>query len=282
MASPRFQAKSEVLVPAGLSKQSAALRLLSAERSEEIFPILLEEIVNLGFPKAMILEVDFELGEVKPTASLNFDKRELDKFRASLWASENPIISVLQNLNPSILPAESSNGQSLYAYPMVYRSRTRCWEAERQRRNDCLAMQNFRVSRKLPFEEQVCAACGMRAYATLVVAKLGRNTNEAQLREFRNLAERANGYLARLFKVEHYYNRMRDMEVTISRLRAVMQSMPDPVILTDNQHRVIIQNRAAERFFRFPEGVSEGGIRAGLRLRPRSAGEPAMAGRPAW
>jgi len=262
MASPRFQAKSEVLVPAGLSKQSAALRLLSAERSEEIFPILLEEIVNLGFPKAMILEVDFELGEVKPTASLNFDKRELDKFRASLWASENPIISVLQNLNPSILPAESSNGQSLYAYPMVYRSRTRCWEAERQRRNDCLAMQNFRVSRKLPFEEQVCAACGMRAYATLVVAKLGRNTNEAQLREFRNLAERANGYLARLFKVEHYYNRMRDMEVTISRLRAVMQSMPDPVILTDNQHRVIIQNRAAERFFRFPEGVSEGGKRA--------------------
>src|SRR5204863_2520359 len=36
----------------------------------------------------------------------------------------------------------------------------------------------------------------------------------------------------------------------------------DPVILTDNQHRVIIQNRAAERFFRVPEGVSEGGRRA--------------------
>jgi len=41
-----------------------------------------------------------------------------------------------------------------------------------------------------------------------------------------------------------------------------MQSMADPVILTDNQHRVIIQNRAAERFFRVPEGVSEGGRRA--------------------
>src|SRR5499425_3606680 len=55
---------------------------------------------------------------------------------------------------------------------------------------------------------------------------------------------------------------MRDMEVTISRLQAVMQSMADPVILTDSQHRVIIQNRAAERFFRIPEGVSEGGRRA--------------------
>jgi signal transduction histidine kinase len=262
MASPRLEAKPQVVAPSRPSKPSAALRLLSAERSEEIFPILLEEIVNLGFPKAMLLEVDFGSGEVKPAASLNFDKRDLEKFRASLWASENPIVSVLQSLNPAVLPSESANGQSLYAYPMVYRSRTRCWEAERERRNDCLAMQNFGIARKLSFEEQVCTACGMRAYATLVVAKLGRNTTETRLREFRNLAERANGYLARLFKVEHYYNRLRDMEVTISRLRAVMQSMPDPVILTDNQHRVIIQNRAAERFFRVPEGVSEGGKRA--------------------
>jgi nitrogen-specific signal transduction histidine kinase len=82
------------------------------------------------------------------------------------------------------------------------------------------------------------------------------------LRDFQQLVDRANGHLARLFKVEHYYNRMRDMDTTISRLRAVMQSMTDPVILTDNQHRVITQNRAAERFFRFPEGVSEGGKRA--------------------
>src|SRR2546428_13841853 len=55
---------------------------------------------------------------------------------------------------------------------------------------------------------------------------------------------------------------MRDMEVTITRLQAVMQSMADPVILTDSQHRVITQNKAAERFFRVPEGVSEGGKRA--------------------
>ncbi|HET7441665.1 MAG TPA: ATP-binding protein [Terriglobales bacterium] len=262
MASPRFETKPDVLVHPGSAKHPSVPRLLTAERSEEIFPILLEDIVSLGFLKAMVLEVDFENGEIRPAASLAFDKRELSKFRTSLWARENPIVSVLENLNPTVLPPEFSGGQSLYAYPMVFRSRTRCWEAERERRQDCLAMQNFRLTRKLPFEEQVCTVCGLRAYATLVVAKLGRNATENQLREFRALVERANGYLARLFKVEHYYNRTRDMEITISRLRAVMQSMPDPVILTDNQHRVIIQNRAAERFFRFPEGVSEGGKRA--------------------
>jgi len=96
----------------------------------------------------------------------------------------------------------------------------------------------------------------------LVLGEVPKSVPESQLRQFRNLVERANRYLARLFKVEHYYNRMRDMDVTISRMRTVMQSMADPVILTDNQHRVIIQNKAAERFFRVPEGVSEGGKRA--------------------
>jgi nitrogen-specific signal transduction histidine kinase len=144
---------------------------------------------------------------------------------------------------------------------MIYRNSSRCWEAERERRNDCVAVLNAESS-KLQIQQQVCSACGMRAYVNVVVGRLGKRTSQAQLRQFRNLVERANRQLARLFKVEHYYNRMRDMEVTISRMTTVMESMADPVILTDNQHRVIVQNRAAERFFRVPEGVSEGGRRA--------------------
>ena len=261
MASPLLREKTREFVDQRSSSESAALRLLSAERSEEVFPILLEEIVFLGFPRALVLEADFDTGEVKPIASLNCGKAYLRKFTTSLWASENPIITVLQNLKPGIVRSESKEA-SLYAVPMIYRSRTRCWEAERERRRDCLAVQNFQLTRKFQIQEQVCDVCGMRGYASLVLGEVQKNGPESQLRQFRNLVERANRYLARLFKVEHYYNRMQDMDVTISRMRTVMQSMADPVILTDNQHRVIIQNKAAERFFRVPEGVSEGGKRA--------------------
>jgi signal transduction histidine kinase len=262
MATPQLRPKTKVLVPRDWSSESSALRLLAAERPEEIFPILLEEIVKLGFARAAVLEVDFETGEMKPTASLNCDKTTLSKFRASLWASENPLVSALQNLRPTSLDPGFGLGACWYGYPMIYRSPSLCWEAERGRREDCLAVQNFRTSKKLQFEEQVCNACGMQAYATLVLAQLQSSRPQKHLENLQELTERANGYLSRLFKVEHYYNRMRDMEVTISRLRAVMQSMADPVILTDSQHRVIIQNRAAERFFRAPEGVSDGGRRA--------------------
>jgi len=165
-------------------------------------------------------------------------------------------------LRPVLLPDGRLKTGSIYAHPMIYRSQTRCWEAERERRADCLAVQNADPRRKLQIQQQVCSACGMRSYITMVVGQLGRSPNQIQLRQYRSLVDRANRHLSRLFKVEHYYNRMRDMEMTISRMTTVMESMADPVILTDNQHRVMIQNRAAERFFRVPEGISEGGRRA--------------------
>src|SRR5712692_6393518 len=262
MASPVQRPRRERFVDQRSSNESAVLRLIAAERPEEILPILLEEILFLGFPRAAVLEVDFDTGEIKPAAALNSSSAFLEKLRTSLWASENPFVSAILTLKPVLLPDGAIRSGALYAHPMIYRSRIRCWEAERERRSDCLAVLNADPKRKLQIQQQVCSACGMRSYISLIIGQLGRNTSQAQLRQFRSLADRANRHLSRLFKVEHYYNRMRDMQVTISRMTTVMESMADPVILTDNQHRVIIQNRAAERFFRVPEGVSEGGKRA--------------------
>src|SRR5947209_2459681 len=102
----------------------------------------------------------------------------------------------------------------------------------------------------------------MRAYAAAVVVELPKNYTDQTIAELAELIDLANRYLSRLFKVEHYYNRMRDMEITIAQMGTVMQSMADPVILTDTQHRVIMQNKAAERFFKIPDEMTEGLVRA--------------------
>lgn len=261
MASPLLPPKLRELTGEG-GRDPGASRLLAAERSEEILPVLLEEIVSLGFGRAFILNLDFETGEIRPAAALNCEAAFLRKFHASLWASENPMVAALVNMKPVLLRPSSSREVPVYAVPMLYRSRSRCWEAERERRRECLALQNFHSDKKLQVQEQTCGICNMRSYAMIALIETSRRPSEKQLKALRTIVERANRYFSRLFKVEHYYNRMRDMEVTISRMGTVMQSMADPVILTDNQHRVIIQNKAAERFFRVPEGVSEGGRRA--------------------
>jgi signal transduction histidine kinase len=262
MASPVLKPRRERFLDQRSSSASSALRLIAAERPEEIFPILLEEIVFLGFPRAAVLDVDFDTGEIKAAASLNFNAVALRNLETSLWASEDPLVASLLSFRSSLLPDGRLRAGAIYAHPMIYRNKGRCWEAERERGSDCLAVRNADPRGKLQVQEQVCAACGMRSYISMVVGQLGRERGQSQLRQFRNLVDRANHHLSRLFKVEHYYNCMRDMEMTISRMTTVMESMADPVILTDNQHRVIIQNRAAERFFRVPEGISEGGRRA--------------------
>jgi signal transduction histidine kinase len=100
----------------------------------------------------------------------------------------------------------------------------------------------------------------MRGYAITVAVELPRP--DVDVSRVAQLIETGNRYLTRLFKVEHYYHRMTDMETTILQMETMMQSMTDPVILTDMHHRVIVQNKAAERFFKLPEEISEGLVRA--------------------
>src|SRR5437868_3342318 len=84
-------------------RSRAAQRLLSAERADEIFPVLLEEIVALGFARAATLTVDFESGEVRAAAALNCSAAFVQGLETSLWACENSLVSLLHGMKPAVL-----------------------------------------------------------------------------------------------------------------------------------------------------------------------------------
>ena len=240
----------------------ATFRLLSAERSDEIYPILMEEVVALGFPRALVVALELESGEIKPVAAIHCSQSYLQKFTTALWQGENSIVGVLRSLKPAVVPKAGTSGRSIHCHPVLFKNRNACWEAERRNRS-CLAVQNFLKPGALEISEQVCRTCEMRAYAGAVLVEMPAQVSERQMSDLRSLIETANGHLSRLFKVDHYYNRMRDNDAIIAQMQTLLQSMADPVILTDAQHRVIAQNCAAERFFKLPEKeVSEGAARA--------------------
>ena len=242
---------------------SATLRLLQAERAEDIFPILLEEAVRLGAVRAMVLQADFETGEIAPVAEIKCSEQQLASFRTSLYSGEHPVVEVFHSLHPAVIPRSAHIQRPVYVHPILFRQNKPCWEAERERTTDCLAVSNDRGERRLELDQQVCRTCHMRAYAAAAVFELKKYPAPArELQELGALVALSNRYLARLFKIEHYQNRMRDMEVTIGQMNTVMESMADPVILTDTRHQVIMQNRAAERFFKLPQQPTEGFVRA--------------------
>ncbi len=260
MASPQMRMRADSR-PAERERK-AGLRLLGAERSEEIFPLLLEEIIALGHRCAFVARVDFETSAIIPVASLNCSRGYLQKQRTTLFAMENPVVRVLHSFKPETVPAKVKGGNAIYVHPLVYRNRNACWEAERSNTAHCLAVDNYNAKTRLNLPDQVCSTCDMRAYSAVVCVELKPSVKAAEIAQLSALVELANRYLSRIFKVEHYYNRMTDMETTIGQMRTVLESMADPVILTDAQHRVITQNKAAERFFKLPDNVSEGRVRA--------------------
>ena len=179
-----------------------------------------------------------------------------------LFAMENPVVRVLHSFKPETIPAKQKGVNAQYIHPLVYRNRNACWEAERSNTAHCFAVDNYNGKTRLNLPDQVCSTCDMRAYAAVVCVDLKLGAKATDIAQLGALIELANRYLSRIFKVEHYYNRMTDMETTIGQMRTVIESMADPVILTDAQHRVITQNKAAERFFKLPDDVSEGRVRA--------------------
>jgi len=247
---------------AAQQRRSTSLRLLQAECAHEVFPLLLEEIAAMGYPRAMVLEVNFDTGTVTPTAAMNWPRQQMKKFCTALWMQEHPLASVLNSARPAVLTRTAIHHRPMYVQPVLYASPNLCWEADRAHATGCLAVQNFSREKRIRLEEQVCSTCEMRAYAAVVVVALKRHNSEAGLAALSDLIEVANRYRSRLFKVEHYQNRMREMEIAIAQMGTVMQSMADPVVLTDAQHRVIMQNAAAERFFKVPDEMSEGLVRA--------------------
>ncbi|HEY0564783.1 MAG TPA: PAS domain-containing protein, partial [Terriglobales bacterium] len=269
MATPqmaKFAARSAESRSNGSRPPSAALRLLDSERSEEIFPILLEEIIALGFPRAFVLAVNYETGEITPAASLRCNKAFLERFRTSLYATGSPVVDLLLAQKAAVLDNAVPGVRKLYFHPAIFSARTFCWEADRDHRADCLASANNNGRRSLRLEDQVCGACAMRGYAALICVEMPPSKT-ADLTRLRDLIEISNRHMTRLFKVEHYYNRMTDMDLTISQMETMMQSMTDPVILTDTHYRVVVQNKAAELYFKLPDDrgsneISEGLVRA--------------------
>ncbi|HEX7285393.1 MAG TPA: ATP-binding protein [Candidatus Angelobacter sp.] len=243
-------------------QRSALLRLLQVARPEEVFPLLLQEILGLGFPRAMALEADIDTGNIVPAATLRWPKLEVEKLSSALPRTGQPLTTVLHRAHPAVLPRSEFWARPIYLHPVLYTSPRACREAGHRRKASCLAVRNFRHERPIRLEEQVCSACHARGHAGWVVVELNRNNSEADLHELGELIELSGHLRSRLLKAEQDDHRMREMEVAIARMGTVMQSMADPVVLTDLHHRLIMQNAAAERLFK-PQGkMSEGMGRA--------------------
>src|SRR5215831_3319708 len=80
--------------------REAALRVLQVERSAELLPVLLDEIVALGHARAAVLEIGPNSGEVAQVAAVNWPAADLEKRAEALRGPAGPLGRTLATNRP--------------------------------------------------------------------------------------------------------------------------------------------------------------------------------------
>lgn len=221
-----------------ISQGEPIFRLLQTQRSEELFPVLLEEIVARGYARAAALEASLDGRELKAVAALNWPLPQLEKL-AAVSPQGHPLVALLRANRSAVLPKTGFYTRALYVHPLVYANPNPCWEADGD--SDCLAVQSHHMQNR----KQVCSVCDMRGYSALIVVELRRHNFEAEMDGLHELIEFASVKFSHLLKAEHYYNRLCDKEISIAQMRTMMHRMAEPALLTDIQHRTLLENKVS-------------------------------------
>jgi PAS domain S-box-containing protein len=204
--------------------QRALARLLESEASADVYPVLLEEVLRLGYPRALVLEVQTDTGDLTPAAALNYGDQSTQPLRSSAFQSDHAIRRILAAGRPRVLHDPALAAAALYCHPVRF--------------------------------------CASQPCAAVVIVELGRNGRSRPVPELVGLIEFANRTRVRLLKEEQQRARIAALQRSVTQLDRLLHSVSDPIILTDTEQRVLLHNKAAERFFQYVEGQSEGRARA--------------------
>src|SRR5260370_16972535 len=94
----------------------------------------MEEVMARGFPRALVVALELESGEIKPVAAIHCSQSYLQKFTTALWQGENSIVGVLRSLKPAVVPKAGTSGRSIHCHPVLFKNRNASCEAQRTNR----------------------------------------------------------------------------------------------------------------------------------------------------
>lgn len=188
----------------------AALRLLRLERSADVLPALLAEIVALGYTRAAAFEIDAQGSEMLPRGPKSWLAPELAQLIGALRGSEGPAASVLR-ANRSAIIQLPGHRFSLGIHPMLYASGRLCCQVDGNGKRDLEGQREARRDALQPG----CDICGAPGYAIAVVVELRRDRPDAVSAALTDLVGLANHHLTRLAKAEHHYKRVVELQAAL-------------------------------------------------------------------
>lgn len=228
---------------------NAAVRsLLAARGAQELWQVVSSELNQLGFESVAVLRIRYRPFRADLVCCHDFEEDWLARLKERFGSAPCGLFEALQ---PELTTVSGIPG-TLGAYPVVFRDTEPCAEAQRLAPLGCLALQNS--SSADAKGEKHCDVCGITSYLYVVIVRLPEGAEREAVGKASELIELAGICLTNVAKAENADRRLSELDIMVGQMQTVMEGMSDPAVLTDIHCRVIMQNRAAQKFFRAADG----------------------------
>ena len=223
--------------------QEATLRVLRLERSAEVLPVLVEEIVALGHPRAAVLEIKGDSEEVVPVATANWSLPGLAQLIEEM-RDPSGLLARVRMANPGALIQNLPPDRARSLQLMLYSSSNPCAEAAPADAESCLALKNMDLARRPPRRQQQCSVCGVWGYVMVAVVELRPDHTQTDCLALSDLVRSANQHLSRLTKVDQYRKRIGELESMLADKSVSLGARLEEEFLTGVQHLSMVQTKA--------------------------------------
>ena len=215
----------------------------------------------LGASRGFVLRLDSGLGELRPVATLGYDDHAAPSPHALADRFDPLVVSALSMI-PVSCTAPDGAFPSLVAIPF---SQSRAPdtprfipqdEAERRLRDGCVLHQDASIMHgdTSALVRAASSPCGIVAIEVL--------PDPEALAFLCTVAYVAGPVLWRIAAMEAHRRSTEQLDEQRSVLTSIVNSLPDPIVIINSDHEIVVQNRRAEHLLAMGEKDSEGRRRA--------------------
>ena len=239
-------------------------QLLAAQTVEERLLLTLDAVTSgLGYPCAAVALIDKRNASLRMRMAVGFEDDE------SVMSLEMPLdssgqhVAVVHNGHPAWITRAGSDTASL-----AFLDKFKCRDI------DMLALPLFGgqmptdkdriegdVARR-PYDDERYWLPESMCVGALYVGGKREDTDERQLKLLVRLADRLGVIISSAVQTEQLNATVRKLQRERQWVESVMQSVADPIVLTNLDNEILLQNRRAEEFFSGQKNASPGKRRA--------------------
>ncbi len=239
-------------------------RVHASQDVDEVCLLHLEAIVEkLGYEAGMVAILNRASGSLEGRIAMNWDQQLVSQINVSIDDSESVMVDVAMRATPELVPRDSHEGRVLSPLKDILGRDRSCSGVVLPLLNGietprCCQHTDAPESWQTMFSPRCLACYNYPVEGVLVVGSCSADLRDADVEILQPFANRLGTALASIHAVSRLTESVEGLQTEREWLLTALNHIPEPVLLTDLNNDIVLENKKAEDLFSVSEDDSEG------------------------